>query len=115
VICYEKDQVCRKGKCVAYSCQTQADCQSGDVCQEGRCVDPVCRSIQCPESQLCIDGSCYADNDDVKPPPYIPPSNGFQSDFEGKGCGCQSHSQLPPASALLLVLLGLILVRRQRA
>lgn len=41
-------------------CQTNGDCDIGQVCQTGTCTEIVCASnADCPESNLCIDSFCY--------------------------------------------------------
>lgn len=50
------------------SCESTADCSSGQVCSDGTCVDPSgesgCRSVDdCEANEICQDRVCIADPD----------------------------------------------------
>lgn len=87
-------QVCQNGACVNSNpgCQGNGDCAQGQICQNGSCIpDPsICqRDANCPPGQTCQQGRC------------VPESGGCKSDAEcGAGRECSNgtciNSNPPP-------------------
>jgi MYXO-CTERM domain-containing protein len=132
-------QRCVEGECVADMC-AGVDCPAGQICNpaNGNCITDVCEDSECPPGQACHPGTggcipdpCFGVN---CPPGFdcevtfegeatcseevIPPDEGYDIYASGGGgCACSGSvagDRGGPLGQGLLLLLGVVLLRRRR-
>jgi hypothetical protein len=97
-------KICDRGNCVPKCGSGEFVCQGNTVCNaKGLCVDPKCKTVDCPEGKKCVGGQCVGPCDGVVCPhgqvcrfgTCVDPCEGIKCDkdqvCEGGVCvdGCQ--------------------------